>query len=73
MNVVVHTDNTISGHELLTSRVASEVETLLVRYDDRLVRVQVHLSNETTGRDTHNDTRCVMEAFMRGESPAVAT
>ncbi|MEP6800282.1 MAG: HPF/RaiA family ribosome-associated protein [Lapillicoccus sp.] len=73
MNVVLHTDNTINGHETLTSRVVSEVETVLARYDDRVKQVEVHLADGSAGRSTENDIRCVMEATLEGQSPAIAT
>ena len=50
---------------------ASEVGTMLAQYDNRVVRVQVHLSRESS--DTQNGIRCVMEAFIDGQSPAVAS
>lgn len=73
MQVAVHTDNTIAGHDVLTSRVAAEVERALVRFESRITRVEVHLSDESAGRSTENDLRCVMEAFLEGQSPAVAS
>ena len=73
MQIAVHTDNTITGHEALTSRVASEVEKALATFESRMTRVEVHLSDESAGRPTENDMRCVIEAFLEGQSPAVAS
>lgn len=73
MQIAVHTDNTIVGHDVLTSRVAAEVEEALVRFESRVTRVEVHLSDESAGRATQNDLRCVIEAFLEGQSPAVAS
>jgi len=73
MQIAVHTDNTIAGHDALTSWVTSEVEGALVRFESRITRVEVHLADESAGRVTENDIRCVMEAFVEGRSPAVAS
>ncbi|MDQ2755698.1 MAG: ribosomal subunit interface protein [Actinomycetota bacterium] len=73
MHVAVHTDNHISGTESLIARVASEVETVLAPHDARLTLVEVHLADESAGRETPHDMRCVVEAVLAGQPVAVAT
>ncbi len=73
MKVAVHTDSHISGHEALTARVSSEVETVLAPYGARLTLVEVHLADESGGRDTQHDLSCFLEGFVEGQSPVVAT
>lgn len=73
MQIAVHTDNTISGHDIVMSRVATEVEEALARFESRVTRVEVHLRDESAGRSTQDDLRCVIEAFPEGQSPAVAS
>lgn len=73
MNVVVHTDNSITGDESMMVRIVSQVEMMLARYDDRVVRVLVHLSHESGGRFSPNDVRCVLGALTQDQSGAVAT
>ncbi len=73
MQIYVHTDNNIDGTGEMTAYVEGEVATALSRFSDHLTRVEVHLSNESAGRDTGADTRCMVEARPEGQSPVTVT
>ncbi len=73
MLVQVITDHNIEGSDEFTRRVKAEVSHVLSRFDDRVTRVEVHLSDE---RGTHSETshkRCIIEARPSGHQPVVVT
>ncbi len=73
VHVEIHTDNTINGSDALTSRVTDEVTGSLEHHDGRVQRIEVHLADESAGRATEDDIRCVMTADLKGQSPVVAS
>jgi hypothetical protein len=73
MQILVNTDNNIEGREKLATYVKGEVEHALGRFRERLVRVEVHLSDEKGAKGGQEDKRCVMEARLTGLEPAVVT
>jgi ribosomal subunit interface protein len=75
MQVQVHTDNHITGSEKLTSHVESVVQATLGRFATRITRVEVHLTEESSGPNKahDNDKRCVMEARLGGLQPVAVT
>ncbi len=73
MQIYVHTDNNIDGTDEMTARVKHEVANALSRFNDHLTRVDVHLSDESAGRVTDADIRCMIEARPEGETPVSVT
>jgi hypothetical protein len=73
MQVRVHTDHHIDGHDGLTAAVAAEVEAVLAAHSGDLTLVDVHLSDQSAGRDTGDDQRCLIEAVLSGQEPAIAS
>ena len=73
MQILVNTDNNIEGTDTVVQEVESSVETVLARFDSRLTRVEVHLSDQSAGRETTDDIRCVLEARPTGGNPLAAT
>ena len=73
MDVRVHTDHTIDGDDTLTARVSADVEAVLAPHAGRLTVVDVHLSDESGGRHTGDDQRCLIEATLSGQEPAIAS
>jgi ribosomal subunit interface protein len=70
MHVQLTTDNHIEGSAKLTSYVQSLVTDSLQRFNGRLTRVEVHLSDENSGKKSgSNDKRCSMEARVTGRQP----
>jgi ribosome-associated translation inhibitor RaiA len=50
------------------------VEAVLGRFEDRITRVEVHLSDENSRSKSHgDDMRCVMEARLAGLAPITVT
>ncbi len=73
MEITVHTDNNIRGTEEMTGRVEAEVASALSRFSDRLTRVDVHLSDQSAGRVTESDIRCLVEARPRRRTAVTVT
>jgi ribosome-associated translation inhibitor RaiA len=73
MQIHVHTDNNIDGTDKMTAHVEREVATALSRFSDHLTRVEVHLSDESAGRVTDADIRCMIEARPEGQTPVTVT
>lgn len=70
MKVQVNTDHNIEGSEALTEHVTSEVESTLDRFRERITRIEVHLSDESSSaKHRENDKRCVVEARLNGMQP----
>jgi ribosome-associated translation inhibitor RaiA len=72
MLIQVNSDNNIIATEALTREVESVVESSLGRFDNRLTRVEVHLTDENSSKGG-NDKRCVMEARPNGLPPMAAS
>jgi len=74
MHIRVNTDRTIEGHGNLAAYVSSTVESALSRFSDNLTRVEVHLSEQRSGRQGSNhDMRCLIEARLEGRQPIAVT
>jgi ribosome-associated translation inhibitor RaiA len=74
MQVQVHTDHSIEGHEALANQVSSVVEDALNEVSDRLTHVNVYLSDQNSDQKVGNDARrCVIEAHIEGHQPLAVT
>ena len=73
MKIQVNTDRNVEGGEALSERAEADLGSALTRFEDRLTRVEVHLRNESAGRTTGNDFRCLIEARPAGMDPVTVT
>lgn len=73
MKVQVNTDSTIEGRDELAARVTGVVEGALGQFSDQITRVEVHLSDQNSGKSGHDDKRCMMEARLEGRQPTAVT
>ena len=73
MQVLVYSDNHISGTESVTERVESIVHGSLDRFGGRITRVEVHLSDVNGAKPGDRDKRCVMEARLAGLKPVAVS
>jgi hypothetical protein len=53
MQIQIRTDHNIEGHEALASYISSVIKDALSRVSDRIILVNVHLSNQN--RDHHEE------------------
>lgn len=73
MQIQVRTDNNIEAREGLASQVEAELAAALSRFSDQLTRVEVHLGDESAGRSSGDDKRCMLEARPAGRAPVAVT
>jgi hypothetical protein len=73
MEIQVNTDKNIASSDKLAGHVQTEIEHALSQYADRITRVEVHLRDESAGRSTAGDKRCMLEARPSGGQPVAVT
>ena len=74
MQIQVNTGHNLEGGDALVLMVEAEVQSGLERFEDRLTRVEVHLSDENNEKDGGGaDKRCLLEARPAGMQPVVVT
>lgn len=73
MKIQVNTDANIPGHAARVEGVSRTVEHALARFAESITRVEVHLSDENSGKSGKNDQRCVLEARLQGRAPVAVT
>jgi ribosome-associated translation inhibitor RaiA len=70
MLIQVNTDSQISGSQQLTDQVVAVVEGTLGRFGDRITRIEVHITDESSSsKSSDNDKRCAIEARISGQRP----
>lgn len=69
MHIQFNTDNNITGSEELASKYVSNVEKALMRFDDRITRVEAYVSDMNSHKQGSADKRCVLEARLNGLDP----
>lgn len=74
MLVQLRTDNHIETTDELTEQVNAVVDNALGRFRQRITRVEVHLTDESSSaKSRDDDKRCVMEARLAGRQPVAVT
>jgi uncharacterized protein YgbK (DUF1537 family) len=73
MLIEVRTDGNIQGGEQFSDHVKALVYTALDRFDDRIRRIDVHVSDAVSNKIGHDDKTCMIEAHRDGREPIVVT
>lgn len=73
MQILINTDNNITGHAALSERVRTTIEHGLRRFEGYITRVEAHLSDENAGKSGPHDQRCMLEARPQGRQPVSVT
>ena len=73
MQIQINTDHNIEGNERLAAHVKGVVQDALARFQDRITRVEVHLSDQNGDKTGPSDKRCMIEARMEGRKPTAVT
>lgn len=71
MHIEVSTDNTIDGSEALTNLITDLVQQELAHLDGHITRIEVHLSDPSTGTTGPEEKHCMLEARLKGHQPTV--
>ena len=69
MDVQINTTNSVEGREALCARLEVAVRERLSRFEARLTRVEMHVSDENGEKGGGHDKRCVVEARPAGLDP----
>lgn len=73
MQVQVNTNHTIESREALERWAQSELSETLSRFSHEITRIEVHLSDENSGKAAEDDKRCLMEARLANHSPVAVS
>lgn len=73
MEVLFNTDNNIEGKERIEAYFTKKIKEDLQRFEDKVTRVEVHLSDENGDKGGVNDKRCVLEVRPQGLKPVAVS
>ena len=73
MKIQVNSDKNVQSTADFNERTEADLAHDLERFENRLTRVEVHLSNESAGRATGDDYRCLIEARPAGMDPVAVS
>jgi hypothetical protein len=73
MKVHVHTDHNLVIDTEIEARVAATTAAALASFGPRIVRVDLHLTDQSGGRKAGAHVRCVAEAHPSGLSPVTVS
>lgn len=73
MEIQFNTDKNIEGKERIENYFTKKLNEDLKRFEDRLTRIEVHLSDENGDKSGERDKKCVLEARPEGLKPVVVS
>lgn len=73
MQIQFNTDNTIKGSEALAESYSAKLENTLSRFEERITRVEIYLSDLNSQKGGPDDKQCVLEARLNGIDPITVT
>jgi len=73
VKIQVNADKNVEVSADFARRVEADVASALARFERRLTRLEVHLREESAGRSTGEDVRCLIEARPAGLDPVAVT
>jgi ribosome-associated translation inhibitor RaiA len=73
MKIQLNTDAHIHGTKTLSAQVSASIEDALEHFKEHITRVEVHLSDENSGKHGQHDQRCMLEARLEGRQPVAVT
>lgn len=73
MQFQFNSDSSVMGTDNVAERIENQVRAKLVRFEDRLTRLEVHVSDENARKGGADDKTCLIEARPRGGKPIGVT
>ena len=73
MRIQVNTDSSIKGDQRLEDIVEEKVSDRLDRFRGDITRIEVHIRDENAEKGGPDDTRCMIEARLKGMKPQSVT
>lgn len=73
MQIQFNSDSSVMGTENVAERIEAQLRHRLARFEDRLTRIEVHVSDENARKGGADDKTCTIEARPRGGKPIGVT
>ncbi len=73
MQFQFNSDHTVMGTENVAERIEAMMREKFARFEDRLTRLEVHVSDENGHKHGSDDKTCMIEARPRGGKPIGVT
>jgi len=73
MTIQYNTSNIGEEEVRLQETINELVENTLGRFEEKITRLEVHLSDENSHKEGQNDKRCLVEARIAGLQPIAVT
>ncbi len=73
MQVQFNSDSSVMGTENVAERIEAQLRHKLARFEDRLTRLEVHVSDVNGSKHGSDDKHCMIEARIRGARPIGVT
>lgn len=73
MQFQFNSDSSVMGTENVAERIEAMLREKLARFEDRLTRIEVHVSDENARKHGADDKACTIEARPRGGRPIGVT
>ncbi len=73
MQFQFNSDSSVMGTQNVAERIEEMVRDKLARFEDRLTRIEVHVSDENGPKHGADDKTCMIEARPRGGKPIGVT
>ena len=73
MQFQFNTDSSVMGTDNVAERIEAMVRDKLSRFEDRLTRIEVHVSDVNGSKHGADDKHCTIEARPRGGKPLGVT
>ena len=71
MKIQFNTDKNIKGTQMLESFVSEEIRRVLKIFVDKITRIEVHISDQNSDKESPNDIQCKIEARLEGMQPVL--
>ena len=69
MQFQFNSDSSVMGTDNVAERIEAQLRHRIARYEERLTRIEVHVSDENAHKHGHDDKTCTIEARPRGGKP----
>jgi len=73
MEFQFNTDSSVMGTENVAERIEAQLRKRLGRFEERLTRLEVHVTDSNARKGGDDDKSCRIEARPRGGDPVVVT
>ena len=73
MKILINADKNIDNRDEVTLALQAQVAEAFSRFAHQITRVEMHLRDESAGRSTEDDQRCMIEVRPAGQDPVVVT